>query len=250
MSENESFDQHIDHILSVWDFGSSELVVRRTKGSDGRDVIQMRIDMGVLQLEVDDRPDGATPEGFPTVLHWLRAESDKNPDLVLQEEQFAKVDREFVQFYHRRISWLQLREYSNAIRDADHTLALMDFCRKHCDNQDWILSHEQFRPFVIFHRTQADALEKLGDDENGEAAVQAVNEGLARIRAFFESFFPDESYEDDDLVQALVQMQEDLRKKYDVERTLQERLRDAVDEEKYELAAKLRDELERRNLSN
>ncbi len=38
-----------------------------------------------------------------------------------------EIDREFVQFFHRRVAWLALREFDRAVADADHTLALMDF---------------------------------------------------------------------------------------------------------------------------
>ncbi len=51
-------------------------------------------------------------------------------DFVLSEEQCAEADREFVQFYQRRLCWLALREFSHAVADADHTtLAFMDFSR-------------------------------------------------------------------------------------------------------------------------
>ena len=38
--------------------------------------------------------------------------------LVLSEEQCLEADREFVQFYHRRICWLTLRHYARALADA------------------------------------------------------------------------------------------------------------------------------------
>ena len=56
----------------------------------------------------------------------------------------------------------------------------------------------------------------------------------------------EDEYEGDELVTRLVEMREGLRKQFDVGNTLEEQLRDAVANEKYELAAKLRDELARR----
>ena len=44
-------NMHLDDLLSKWAFDPSTLNVRLVKGNDGRDVIQMRVDMGVLQLE-------------------------------------------------------------------------------------------------------------------------------------------------------------------------------------------------------
>ena len=79
-----------------------------------------------------------------------------------------------------------------------------------------------------------------------EAAVQEINRGLERVRALFESHDVDERFESDELVQRLVHLRESLREEYRVGRTLHERLADAVQSEQYELAARLRDELERR----
>ena len=48
----------------------------------------------------------------------------------MSAHQCAESDREFIQFYHRRVAWLALRRHDQAIQDADHTLALMDFVRR------------------------------------------------------------------------------------------------------------------------
>ena len=45
----------------------------------------------------------------------------------MSEEQCVELDCEFVQYYHRRMCWLALRDFALAVIDADHTLAMMDF---------------------------------------------------------------------------------------------------------------------------
>ena len=55
-----------------------------------------------------------------------------------------------------------------------------------------------------------------------------------------------ERFDDEELVQQLSDLREELRKKYRVGMTLSEKLADAVAREQYELAAKLRDELDRK----
>ena len=200
--------KHIDDILQHWEFEPDEMNVRLVKGIDRRDVLQMRIDMGLLQLEIDGRPDGESPEGFQTFYDLLVAESlPEGNDFVMTEEQWREADREFVQFYHRRICWLALRHYEDAVRDATHTLNLMDFCRRHSPDEEWTLTHEQYRPFVLFHRTQADALAALEDEENGaEVAIKAINDGLDRLRMFFDDFELEERFEDDEFVTRLVEL--------------------------------------------
>src|SRR4051812_23677580 len=114
----------IDHILKDWAYESGEISARLVRASDGREVLQMRIDLGVLQLEVENRPDGTKPGGALTYFDYLLALSiHEGDDFKLSEEQCAEADREFVQFYQRRICWLALREFPRAVRDADHSLA-------------------------------------------------------------------------------------------------------------------------------
>lgn len=238
--------QHLDHLLSRWVFDPNTLNSRMVKGRDGRDVIQMRVDMGVLQLETTGRPDGAQPNGCETYLDYLQGILLSDPDRKLDEGECGEVDREFMQFYHRRICWLRLQYYQRAVMDADHTLRLMDVSDRMSPDEEWTGSHEQYRPFVLFHRTQAAALAQL-DETGAEVAVEEINSGLNTIRTFFNKHEADEHFEDDELVVRLVELRESLRNEYSVGRTLLERLAEAVEQEKYELAAELRDELSKRD---
>ncbi len=244
-----SFDRnpdHIDHILQSWAHDSEAITVRRVEGADGRELLQMRIEMGVLQLETTGRPDGEQPHGCETYYEHLLNESMMVDDFELSERDCMEIDREFVQYYHRRVCWLRLHEYERALEDADHTLALMDFCRLNSDDEEWILSHEQYRPFVLFHRTQAAALSAL-ESTGPETAIAEVNRGLRRLKTFFAEYQAEESFDDDELVSRLVEVRESLRETFDIGLTLEEQLAEAVAKEQYELAAQLRDELAKRH---
>lgn len=236
----------LDGLLRKWPYDPQGVSVRTLTGTDGRRILQMRVDLGVLQLETDGRPDGDKPGGMETYYDLLVEQSFKDGEqFALNEEQCAEVDREFVQYYHRRTCWLAMREFRNAVTDADHTLALMDFTKRHAEDEQWILSHEQYRPFVLFQRTQAQAMGDL-EEHGPEVAIDAVNRGLDELRHVFSEYDAEEHYEDDELVQKLVEMREALRSHYEIGNTLAERLHQAVAEERYEEAARLRDELEQR----
>jgi hypothetical protein len=241
MSRNQS----IDRILSAWTYDPETVNVRVVRGDDGRDVVQMRVDMGLLQMEVTGRPDGHRPHGYETYFDYLVSRTIRDEDFELNEAQSLEVDREFAQFYHRRVCWLTLREFGRAINDADHTLALMDFCLDHSPDDEWAMTHEQYRPFVLFHRIHAAAMEQLEHDA-AEAAVHTINAGLDQLRELFVEHDVEELYDDNELVARLTELRESLRDHYHVGQTLQEQLQDAVSREQYELAAKLRDELARR----
>lgn len=248
--------QDIDEILKQWPFDPMSINVRLLESSHRR-VLQMRVDMGILQLETEGRPDGVDFQGNSTYFEFLKKKYQKARDeFKLNEEICVEIDREFVQFYHRRVCWLQLKEFQLAVRDADHTLGLMDFCKIHSSDEQWTISHEQYRPFVLYHRTQAAALSHLSgeeDDENPNAvqlAIEEVNDGLRKLETLFTEYDAEEQYDEDELVQRLTEFREGLRERYEIGMTLKEQLDAAISQEDYELAASLRDELSKRESKN
>ncbi len=209
----------------------------------------MRIELGLLQMEFTGRPDGERPGEMDTYLDLMKSQfgDEKESSQVLTDEQCFEIDREFVQYYHRRICCLALREFDRAVDDADHTLALMDFVAAHSPNEDWTASHQRYRPFVFFHRTQALALAVL-ERSGPEAAIEEINKGLEEMRKIFVQAEAEEQFESDELVGQLRELKESLRKEYQVGQTLAEQLAEAVAAEEYERAARLRDEIAQRHI--
>jgi len=246
MRKKPDANQHIDAILKDWPYDPDAVSVRMVEGKDGRALIQMRIEMGVLQLETEGRPDGERPEGAASYCEYLRERyCEQGEHDPFTPDECAECDREFVQYYHRRICWLAMREFRNAVIDADHTLSLMDLCRQHSPSEEWTDSHEQYRPFVMFHRIQAEALAEL--DQNGaKTAVRAVNAGLDRMKEIFEEHGVDHAFDEDELVERLSEFRETLREKFAVTKSLDEQLAEAISEEEYEKAAKLRDAIRKK----
>jgi hypothetical protein len=241
--------KHIDPALRGWDYEPGSVQARRVKGSDGRPVLQMRVDLGVLQLETEGRPDGTRPHGCATYFDYLQrraraAAADDRP-FQLDEDECLEADREFLQFYHRRICWLALQEYAKAVADADHTLAFMDFIGAHSPSAEYTQAHEQYRGFVTFQRTQGAAALAL-EKNNPEAAIDEVRRGLSRLRAFFAAHDAEEQMEDDGMVRHLRKIEKFVRRQHHIEATLQEQLDRAITNEEYETAARLRDELRKR----
>ena len=242
--------RHIDNALRGWDCepGVVQRATRyraRIRGNSSR--------CGLIWASCNWKPRAGPkrqrPHGFPSYFEYLRQEArlaKKTPKpFALSEEQCQEADREFVQYYHRRICWLALRNYENAIADADHTLAFMDLVREHSPNDDYTQAHEQYRGFVTFQRTQGAAALAL-EKHDPEAAIDAVRGGLARLKAFFANFGAEEQMEEDGMVQHLRRIETSLREQHGIETTLQEQLDQAIANEEYETAARLRDALKQR----
>ncbi len=234
----------IDEILTQWPFDPFNVNVRQLH-LPGREVLQMRVDMGLLQMEIVDRPDGKRPHGAKTYFDYLTKKATQAEEFALDENHCIEIDREFVQYYHRRVCWLQLKEFNKAVADADHTLQLMDFCKIHSADEQWTISHEQYRPFVIYHRTQAAALGAIDEDENEndnpELAIEEVNRGLDRMRLLFEEYEADDQFEEDELVVRLTEFRDSLKERYKIGDPLDQQLAQAIELEDYEKAAEIRD---------
>jgi hypothetical protein len=239
--------QDIDEVFRDWPYKPGMISARMITAADGREVMQMRIEMGLLQMETTGRPDGEKPHAAETCLDWLIGEAlAKGDDFEFSEDQCFEIDREFLQYYHRRICSLAIRKFDLAVSDADHTLELMDFVALHSPDPEWTVMHEQYRPFVYFHRAQAAAMDAL-EQSGAEGAIEQINLGLDKLRKVFEDMDAPQQFDEDALVQQLKELKESLRDRYEVGPTLGEQLADAIATEEYERAAKLRDEITKRD---
>jgi len=243
---SEGFPQ-LDPILVEWNYSPGQILVRQVQGADGREVLQMRVDLGILQLECTGRPDGVRPEGFETYYDYFSSLAlEEGRSYRLDESGCHEVDREFYQFYHRRICWLHLKRYSEVVKDAKHTLALMDFSTAHSPDSEWSLLHEQYRPFVMFHLIQANSLIALADS-NPAQAIASIDRGLEDLAKVFAKHDASEHFEQDAFVNKLREMRSSITEHHELGPTLAEQLAEAVAAENYELAAKLRDRKDRRD---
>ncbi len=248
----------MDDAIQGWPYDPEpgEVIAREIKARDGRTVIQVRIELGVLQMETGGRPDGTRPHGFATYLDYLRYRAagrgqtpgGKAPPWLMSREHRIAADREFIQYYHRRVAWLGLQRYDRALLDADHTLALMDFVCRHGADEDYVASHERFRGLVLFHRTQAAAALAL-ERRKPEEAIDIVGEGIERLGSHHEKWVAEHDASETpnlSLVEQLNVLESEIRKNFAVEKTLREQLNEAVALEDYERAARLRDQIRAR----
>jgi hypothetical protein len=243
----------IDEALANWPFepDPGEMLAREIRARDGRSVLQVRVELGLHQMEVTGRPDGLRPHGFATYLDYLRHRAagrgldpgGNSPPWTMAESQCVEADREFVQFHHRRAAWLTLQKYDRALADADHTLALMDFVCRHAGSADYVASHERLRGLVLFQRTRAAAalaLERSKPDE----AIDLIRDGAAKLLASKNSYEADSDSDEAPnaaLVEQLQIFEREIRKNFEVPATLQEQLDEAISREDYEHAARIRD---------
>ena len=242
--------------LAGWDFDPTRVSARWVKGDDGQTKIQLRLDLGLFQMEPNGRPDGTKPHGYPSLLDYYQtlertAHGDAFP--LLGEEHCAELQQEAVQFYYRYLSLYALRHYEGVIRDTRHNMAILDLVERYAEDEDLAWEFLQFYPYIRMMNTRATADQFVEDGRDEyEMAMLAVEQGLADIRAFWKRF-DDTDYDEDitsDEEELLAELLAELRQRKP--KTAGERLREdlqrAIAMENYERAATLRDALRRVDL--
>jgi hypothetical protein len=250
-------DFDISRLLEKWEYQPGKVVVRRFKAKDGVEKIQLRVDLGLLQMNTEGRPDGKRPYGYPSLFEYYQARlykyvaAHKGTDegFRLKAEDCAKLQLEALQYHHRYICLLQLEDYAAVIRDAERNLAVFDFVEKHAESEELVWALRQFQPQLLMIMTRARGSQALATDDY-PMAIRLVEEGLEQIRAFYRETANAEAADQSGEVISLQDWLEEIRARRPLSRRerLERALHDAVKCEDYERAAKVRDEL--RNLKS
>lgn len=271
----------LTRILNDWPFEPGKLNVRLVDGEDGEPRLQVRLDLGILQMFTEGRPDGVRPHGFDSLLEYHESRLDESaghppaapdaeasPDsgsisdaeggtqpaspaggggptkFSLSPDECEELRSEAVQYYHRYMALLVLEDYEGVIRDTSRNLRVIDLCSQHAETEGDRNSMEQFRPYITMMRARAMASQALKDNEP-KAALHAIDEGLEALKQYFSEQGEPDLFEQSGEVQMLKGMRDALVPKLPVSQKseLKARLSKALEQENYELAAILRDEL-------
>jgi tetratricopeptide (TPR) repeat protein len=237
--------------MEGWDYKPNELSVRKVMGIDGKVKIQLRVDLGLLQMEWAGRPDGKTPYGKESLLHYylpLIEEHERKygstENFKLNTEDCVKLQMEALQYYHRRICFLELEEYERAKEDAEHNLKIMDLVKHYAEDDRDKLALNQYRPFVTMHRVRAEALIALRKKDY-EQAIRTIREGIEEIEQFFRDYEREDLIEESVEIRFLRDWSDEISQSrpLGLREQLQQELQLAVDREDYELAARIRDRI-------
>lgn len=242
----------IGPILKGWDYESGTINVRKITGSDGRPKLQMRLDLGLLQMEMSGRPDGNTPHGCESLLEFYEVQLDEHrrvngSDLGfhLTADQCQSLREEAVMYYHRYLSLFVLEDYSGVVRDTARNLRVLDLCSQFAEDEHDRLILEQYRPYLVMMNVRAKASIAFKNKQYKQA-LDEVQAGLTDIREFFRRFGQENVYSRSNEVRVLRRFAREIKRKLPVDplARLQSRLDRAVKDERYEEAARIRDEMQ------
>jgi|SoiMethySBSTD1v2_1073268.scaffolds.fasta_scaffold35211_4 hypothetical protein len=233
-------------ILSAWPYDEGR-AVRRIRAENGREVLQVRLPLGIEQYEIDGRPDGKRPMDAESWLdYYLRRakESDEGASHYrLKDDEFTNLKEEGLLYYYRYLLFFQVHEYRLCARDTRRNLKLLDFVARHCTALQ-AEQLEQYRPYMLRMNYMARALLKIQQSEDIPAALRLLQAGAKAI----EELSPIEDnqifeFERTRSLRSIEDLIGQLEAHVPKHVALRSELERAVREENYERAAVLRDKI-------
>lgn len=265
----------LTELLREWQYDPAD-PVRRVRTEDGREVIQVRLPLGIEQYEIHGRPDGYRPEGYDSWLDYyiakarLRREARRGQQeaaqqsprgsqgedsgaaqadsgFLLNEEDFIKLHEEGLLYYYRYLLFFRIQEYALCARDTRRNLRLANFVSRYAHPS---LAEElvQYRPYILRMHFTSRALEQIRLTEDLRKAIRTLQKGKRCVERLppmpGNKIF---AWERTRALASLSDLIRQLRSQLPPSRKeqLQRMLRTAVLEEDYERAAAIRDEIAR-----
>ena len=236
----------LNDLLRDWPHEPGQIKVRRILGTDGREKIQLRIDLGLIQMETTGRPDGEHPHGSESLLAYHAALAQEkeaaHEQYVLTPDEVSELQQEGIQYYHRYISLFQLNDFAGVIRDTQRNIELFNFVSRHGGAEEYAQSLEQFRPYVLMMNTRARASIDLERDDFA-GALRQIERGRARIVELFNVEESPDAVERSPEIALLDEWMEEIRERQPLTKLekMQREMEAAIANEAYERAAELRD---------
>lgn len=242
--------EDLDPLLHQWPYESGTIQVRTVQGSDGKTKVQLRLDLGILQMESDGRPDGQTPFGCESLLeHYeklaLRFENeDREHSFKLNSDDCLKLQQEGIQYYHRYLAFFQLQNFNAVIRDTQRNLRLFDFVARYAEKAELANMFQHFRPYVLMMLTRARGMMALHANDYPRA-IKHIEWGVQEIKNFLQEHYPPELIEQNAELAFLQNWMQEVTEERPLtpKEKLHQQMLDAVEKEDYERAARLRDAL-------
>jgi len=244
---SESAD--IRRLLAQWPYDPNN-VARIVRGEDGRELLQVRTPLGLEQMEMQGRPDGARPHGMESALayqqeRFARAQAAGfEAEFELSPEECAELFQEGTLYYFRYLHLFQLKRWAETVRDTARNLQLFDFVHRHAAREDDRQYLEKWRPYIVRMNAAAAALGALeqGDAPRALGLIRAALKQIAALEEMDDETFQFERQRSETALRELEAQVQRLRPVTPLER-LEEQLQIAIEKQEFERAAELRDRI-------
>lgn len=247
-------EQDLTPLIQAWDF-NPDSNVRKITGADGVQKVQVRVDQGafqgILQLSLDGRPDGKKPHGHDFALDYYcglldvhRRENQDDTGFSLDGDACQELFEEGARVYGRYAFLLQIKDYDRVVRDTERNMELFRFVNTYGEGEEDRLNLEKWWPYILRINATARSMVLQGRGDF-DSALEIVGEAREQIDELAEVDAEEFFVERKRSHEALDELEESVRSNRPPSRTerLEQELQEAVDQEEFERAASIRDEL-------
>ncbi len=228
-------------------------MVRKIPADDGREVLQVRLPLGIEQYELEGRPDGLHPGGFESVLDEIEADLAQHVEIEgssagfeVDRETATRLHGEGLLYYYRYLMLFQINDYDRVRRDTEHNLRLCRLLEQYCPIEEDRNAVLQFKPYILRMNAVARAMLAVNRHARSVAAgiLKGAIEEIENLEEIDTAAFRFERVRSVNYLKSALEQIGD--QALDAEERLRRQLSEAVEEENYERAAELRDRI--RNL--
>ncbi len=239
----------ISRILRDWKYDPDN-TIRIIKAENGRELIQVRLPLGIEQYELEGRPDGIKQFGKESVLdeyeERIKNSAKNGPGrgrYKLDRDDFQMIQNEGILYYYRYLLLFQTGDYERCIRDTAHNLRFCDIVEEYGADQNDKNQILQYKPYILRINAISRAMNFLYEDDKA-GALEVLNNAVQAIQKMPDIDTSVFTFERIRSVKQILSVQKQvLEHKENPVAKLMEKLKNAVSEENYELAASIRDEI-------
>ena len=237
--------------LEDWPHRPGELSARLVLGSDGRQKLQLRVELGLLQMEVEGRPDGGRVGRFGSQLEFRRDALERHRrahrgdfGYGIDADAARDLDAEGQLYARRYLAWFVLGEWDRAAADARHHVVALEFLAAHAPSAAAERAVGRWLAYAVMMRARAESASLVAAGD-ARAALRVITSAQRRLRRFYRQRGGRLAYESAEAPACLRALARRLRERAPVTpvRRLRRELRAAVASERYEKAAALRDRI-------
>ena len=181
---------------------------------------------------------------------FAKKHGGEDNNFSINPDECAKLQQEAIQYHHRSICNFELEDFEAVERDTEHILELLDFVQDFAAQDDIGQSFQQFRPQTIMMQVRAVGTELLADG-NYKAAIAEIIAAIEELNLFYTEMGREELLDSSMEVHSLGEWLKDVEKEaadklpMTKREKIEHKLETAIDQEDYESAAKLRDQLKK-----
>lgn len=244
----------IGELLKDWPASDTDNV-RKITDANGVEKIQVRVDQGafqgILQMNLDGRPDGRRPHHRDFVLDHFKdrlahhlSQGGRDDGFILSADDCAELFNESYRIYQRYVFLLQVEDHSRVIRDTERNMEVFRFVNRYAERQEDRMHLERWWPYIIRINATATAGIHLAN-EDLDRALEVIETATRRIQSLDPVDAEEFELEKKRSLEALGELTVEIESRKPLSRTeeIESAMAEAIAREDYESAAQLRDQL-------